>query len=194
MSTTSPPRSVALLDGAVAYTRAALQPARRCPLDLPTPCAGWSLGHLLLHMEDSLQAITEAAEIGQVLAQHSEIEDNPRRRDADRIVDRVVQRACGLHGAWTERLTSAPVAVGDLVLGRDTLVMVGALEIAAHGWDVAEATGWPSPLPEDLATGLLDVAQAVVTPADRGRRFGPALVVPPTASAGTRLLAHLGRG
>jgi uncharacterized protein (TIGR03086 family) len=189
MGTTSPPRSVVLLDSAVAYTRSALQPARRTPLDLPTPCHGWALGHLLLHMEDSLEAITEAAEIGVVT-----VEDNPRRRDADRIVERLVQRACGLHGAWTARLTSAPVAVGDLVLGRDTLVMVGALEIAVHGWDVAETTGWPSPLPEDLAVDLLEVAQAVVTPADRGRRFGPARVVPPTASAGTRLLAHLGRG
>jgi uncharacterized protein (TIGR03086 family) len=189
MSTTSPPRSVALLDSAVAYTHAVLQATRRSPLDLPTPCAGWALGHLLLHMEDSLEALAEAAEIGSVV-----VEDNPRRRDADRIVDRLLQRACGLHGAWTERLTSAPVAVGDLALGRDTLVLVGALEIAVHGWDVAEATGWPSPLPEELADALLQVAQAVVTPADRGRRFGPALVVPPSASAGTRLLAHLGRG
>jgi uncharacterized protein (TIGR03086 family) len=189
MSTTSPPRSVALLDSAVAYTHAALQPARRSPLELATPCAGWALGHLLLHMEDSLEAITEAAEIGIVT-----VVDNPRRLDADRIVDRLLQRACALRGAWAERLTSAPVAVGDLLLGRDTLVLVGALEIAVHGWDVAEATGWPSPLPEDLAVDLLEVAQAVVPPADRGHRFGPARVVPPTASAGTRLLAHLGRG
>jgi uncharacterized protein (TIGR03086 family) len=189
MATTSPPRSVALLDSAVTYTRAALQPARHSPLDLSTPCAAWALGHLLLHMEDSLEAITEAAEVGSV-----EVEDNPRRRDADRIVDRLVQRACGLLGVWSARLTSAPVAVGDLLLGRDTLVLVGALEIAVHGWDVAEATGWPHPLPEDLAVDLLDVARAVVTPADRGRRFGPALAVPPTASAGTQLLAHLGRG
>lgn len=189
MGTTSPPRSVALLDSAVAYTHAALQPARHGSLELPTPCAGWALGHLLLHMEDSLEAITEAAEIGVVTVAH-----NPRRHDADRIVDRLLQRACALSGAWAERLTSAPVAVGDLVLGRDTLVLVGALEIAVHGWDVAMATGWPSPLPEDLALGLHDVALAVVTPADRGRRFGPPRVVPPTASAGTRLLAHLGRG
>jgi uncharacterized protein (TIGR03086 family) len=189
MGTTSPPRSVALLDSAVAYTRAALQPARRSPLDLATPCAGWDLGQLLLHMEDSLEAITEAAELGKV-----DVADNPRRRDADRVVDRLVQRACALNRAWAARLTSAPVTVGDLVLGRDTLVVVGALEIAVHGWDVAQATGWPTPLPEDLAVDLLEAARAVVTPDDRGPRFGPALAVPPTASAGSRLLAHLGRG
>ncbi len=139
-------------------------------------------------MEDSLEAIGEAAELG-----HVAVEDQPQRSGSDRIVDRIVQRACATRSAWLERLTSAPVAVGDLTLGRDTLVLVGALEIAVHGWDVAEAVGRPRPLPEDLAVRLYDVALAVVTPSERGRRFGPAREVPPTASTGTRLLAHLGR-
>ncbi|MBV9831880.1 MAG: TIGR03086 family protein [Marmoricola sp.] len=189
MSTTTPPVSVAVLDSAVTYTHATLQRARRSPLTLPTPCADWDLGTLLLHMEDSLATIGEAAELGRV-----DVADNPRRDGADRLVDRIVQRACVTRSAWLQRLTSAPIAVGDLALGRDTLVLVGALEIAVHGWDVAEATGWPSPLPEDLAVRLYDVALAVVTPTERGRRFGPAVDVPPTASAGRRLLAHLGRG
>jgi uncharacterized protein (TIGR03086 family) len=185
---TSPPRSVAALDSAVTYTRVALQQARLSPLSVPTPCADWDLGHLLLHMEDSLEAIGEAAEVG-----HVEVRDHPDLSGSDRIVDRIVQRACTTRTAWLERLTSAPVGVGDLVLGRDTLVLVGALEIAVHGWDVAEATGRPRPLPEDLAVRLYDVALAVVTPDERVRRFGPAIAVPPTASFGTRLLAHLGR-
>ena len=184
----TPPRSVAVLDSAVTYAHAALQRARTCPLDLPTPCAGWDLGELLMHMEDSLAAIGEAADLG-----HVEVVDHPRRTGSDRIVDRIVQRACATRTSWTRRPTSAPVGVGDLVLGRDTLVLVGALEIAVHGWDVAEATGHPAPVPEDLAVRLHDVALAVVTPSERGRRFSEPLDAPPGASAGTRLLAHLGR-
>jgi uncharacterized protein (TIGR03086 family) len=179
---------VAVLDSAVTYTHAALQQARLSPLSVPTPCADWDLRALLLHMEDSLEAIAEAAEVG-----HVEVRDHPERTGSDRLVDRIVQRACATRTAWLERLTSAPVEVGDLVLGRDTLVLVGALEIAVHGWDVAEATGRPSALPEDLAVRLYDVALAVVSPDERGRRFGPAVEVPPTSSYGTRLLAHLGR-
>ncbi len=188
MLRTSPPRSVAALESAITYTHAALQQARLSPLTVPTPCADWDLRQLLLHMEDSLAAIGEAAEIGYV-----EVRDHRDRVGSDRIVDRIVQRACGTRRAWVERITSAPIEVGDLMLGRDTLVLVGALEIAVHGWDVAEATGRPRPLPEDLAVRLYDVALAVVTPTERGRRFGPVVDVPPTASTGTRLLAHLGR-
>jgi len=85
------------------------------------------------------------------------------------------------------------VGVGDLALGRDTVALVGALEIAVHGWDVATATGQGRRLPEDLAVRLYDVALAVVTPDERGKYFGPAVSVSASALAGTRLLAHLGR-
>ena len=104
-----------------------------------------------------------------------------------------MQRACTTQGAWRRRLTSAPIRVGDLDLGRDTLALVGALEIAVHGWDVAQATGDGRPLPEDLAVRLYDVALAVTDPDERGPRFGPPVPVPRRASTGTHLLALLGR-
>ena len=188
MSTTSPPTSVAVLDSAVTWTHSCLQLARTTTLAAPTPCQQWDLGQLLLHMEDSLIAIGEAAELGSV-----EIAEPPGQPDPHQVIDRIIRRACLTQAAWQRRLTSAPIRVGDLDLGRDTLALVGALEIAVHGWDVAQATGRPRPLPEDLAVRLYDVALAVVTPTERGRRFGPVIEVPPTASYGTRLLAHLGR-
>ena len=66
MSTTSPPASVAVLDSAVTWTHSCLQLARTSDLMLPTPCSGWNLGDLLAHMEDSLEALSEAlaAEVG----------------------------------------------------------------------------------------------------------------------------------
>ena len=188
MSTTSPPRSVAVLDSAVTWTHSCLQLARTSSLSLPTPCVGWDLGQLLVHMDESLVAIAEAAELGQV-----SVDPQPPPRDSGQLVDRIVQRACRTRAAWQERITSAPVGVGDLALGRDTVALVGALEIAVHGWDVARATGQARRLPEDLAARLYDVALAVVTPDERGRRFAPAVPVPTSAPMSTRLLAHLGR-
>lgn len=188
MATVSPPAAVAVLDRAVAYAHACLQRARTSSLDLPTPCAGWRLGSLLMHMEDSLVAIGEAADLG-----HVAVTDVPSATLPERLVDRLEQRACGTTAAWHRRLTSAPVSVGDLTLGRDTLVYVGALEIAVHGWDVAQATGARLPVPDDLATRLYDVALAVVTQDTRVRRFADPLATAPRASASDRLLAHLGR-
>ena len=188
MSTDSPPRPVAVLDSAVVWTHDRLQQARSSPLDLPTPCAAWDLGRLLLHMDDSLATLGEAAALG-----HVEVRESVAPLDTGRLIDRVVRRACRTRASWQQRVTSAPIGVDDLPLGRDTLLLVGALEIAVHGWDVARATHQPHGLPEDLAVRLYAVAQAVVTPDERGHRFGPPLPVPASAPASTRLLAHLGR-
>jgi uncharacterized protein (TIGR03086 family) len=188
MSTASPPASVAVLDSAVTWTHSCLQLARTSDLSLPTPCTDWNLGQLLAHMEDSLEALGEAAELGRV-----RVVDLTEHQDPGRTIDRLVQRACTTRAAWLARLTSAPISVGDLALGRDTLAMVGALEIAVHGWDVAQAVGSGQRMPEDLAARLYDVAMVVVTPRERGSRFAAAVDVPRSAPISTRLLAHLGR-
>ncbi len=188
MPTVSPPRSVVVLDSAVTWTRSRLLLARTFPLTQATPCADWDLASLLAHMDDSFVAMAEAAELGDV-----SLDPPPRAADTGELVDLIVQRACRTRAAWQDRLTSAPMGVGDLALGRDTIALVGALEIAVHGWDVARATGQDARLPEDLAVRLYDVALAVVPPGERGRRFGPEVAVPPSAPMSRRLLGHLGR-
>lgn len=188
MSITSLPSSVAVLDSAVAYTHSRLPLARTSPLSLPTPCRDWDLGQLLTHMDESLVALAEAAELGRVV-----VDPQPLPPGPDELVDRIVQRACRTSAAWHQRVTSAPMCVGDLALGRDTIALVGALEIAVHGWDIAVATGQDPRLPEDLAVRLYDVALAVVPPDERGRRFADEVPVSFSAPSGTRLLAHLGR-
>jgi uncharacterized protein (TIGR03086 family) len=188
MPTASLPRSVAVLDSAVSWTYGCLQLVRTAPLDTRTPCHDWDLEQLLVHMDESLAAIAEAAQLG-----HVAVDARPQAPAPGQLVDRITQRACRTQAAWRQRVTSAPVGVGDLALGRDTIALVSALEIAVHGWDVACAAGHQRPLPEDLAARLYDVALAVVTPDERGRRFAPVVPVPPSASTSTRLLAHLGR-
>jgi uncharacterized protein (TIGR03086 family) len=177
-----------VLDSAVTWTHDCLQLARSSPLDVPTPCAEWDLGQLLTHMEDSLLALGEAAEHGRV-----PLRDLALHGGKGPSVDRVIQIGCGTRAAWHVRVTSAPISIRDLSLGRDTTLLVGALEVAVHGWDVARATGQDRRIPEDLAVRLYDVASAVVTPGERGSRFGPDIEVPPSAPTSTRLLAHLGR-
>ena len=53
--------AVELLERSLAYTRVLLADVRPHHLPRPTPCAGWTLGRLLAHMEDSLDAFLEAA-------------------------------------------------------------------------------------------------------------------------------------
>jgi uncharacterized protein (TIGR03086 family) len=175
--------AVELLERSLGYTRVMLTDVAPDNLGRPTPCAGWTLGRLLGHMEDGLDAFTEAAA--------GSIEITAAPPTATRV-DALREKACALLGAWS-RARPAGVAVGDAGLDAPLLVATGALEITVHGWDVGQATGRRTPIPRELARGLLPIAQQVVAPTDRGSRFGTALSAPGSAPHHVRLLAYLGR-
>ena len=171
-----------LLDRSLGYTRVALStvgPDRSGP----SPCAGWSLADLLAHMDDGLDAFLEAAG-GAVRV------EVPHQPGAD--LEALQTKACHLLGVWSGR-TPPYVVVGDRPTPSSVIVAAAALEIAVHGWDVAQATGVRHHLPDDLGRALLPVAHAVVAPEDRPARFAlpqvPARDMGPTAE----LLGFLGR-
>ncbi len=177
--------AVELLDRSLAYTRGTLADVRPDLLDRPTPCVGWTLGQLLAHMEDALDAFTEAA-VGRV-----EVDPVPPTTTR---VDALREKACVLLGAWTAaRQTSQDVEVGDLGLDAPLLVATAALEITVHGWDVGQATGRRTRIPGALAEGLLAIAQHVIDPVDRGPQFGSPRPARPEAPSDVRLLSWTGR-
>ncbi len=186
---------VALLGRAVDYTRGSLALVAPRLLRAPTPCRDWDLRALLRHMDDSLAALTEAAELGYVDLR--QVPDSPVSRPAEDsarvLVDRLRERACALLGAWTGAPADRLPRVHDRPVPADLLARAGAVEIAVHGWDVAAACGGRRPLPEPLARALLDVVPAVVSAADRPLRFAAPVGVPREAAAATRLLGLLGR-
>jgi len=175
--------SVELLERALGYTRVVLADVGPRQLESPTPCTGWTLARLLGHMEDALDAFTEAAA--------GRVQVRPVLPTDDRVAA-LREKACALLGAWTQARPPA-VVVGDRRLEAPLLVATAALEIAVHGWDVAQSTGRGTPIPEDLARGLHPVATRVVQPADRGTRFAPALHPATPTSRSDVLLAFLGR-
>jgi uncharacterized protein (TIGR03086 family) len=180
--TTTLPASVELLGRSLEYTRARLACVRGGLLDRRTPCSDWRLGDLLVHMEDALDAFTEAA--GGRVSVHLTHTTEGR-------VAAIEEKACALLGVWS-RPGPGDVLVGGLDLASSLLIATAALEITAHGWDVGQATE-PTPIPLDLASALLPVAHLAVTEADRGIRFAPAVPVPADAPADVRLVAFLGR-
>lgn len=186
-----PTVGAALLERAVGYTRGSLQLAVGADLDAATPCDRWTLLDLLEHMNDALAAFTEAAEIGYVDLVPVRRTDDPGAQ----LVDRLKGRACALVGAWT-RHGEGDVGVGDRVLRSDLAAAAGSLEIAVHGWDVAQACGVDRPLPPALALDLLDVVPLLVPGTgqdDHPRRFAERIDVPLHARPSTRLLAAVGR-
>jgi uncharacterized protein (TIGR03086 family) len=177
-----------LLERAVGYTRTSLVLAVSADPAARTPCERWDLLALLRHMDDSLAAFTEAAEIGYV-----DLAPVVGADPAALVVQRLKARACALLAAWTHHPGPGVVAVGDRPLRSDLLAVAGALEIAVHGWDVAQACGVDRPLPAALALDLLDVLPLLVHDTDRPARFADPVDVPLHARPSTRLLGRLGR-
>jgi uncharacterized protein (TIGR03086 family) len=177
-----------LLERAVAYTRASLQLVAGISPDARTPCERWDLLALLHHMDDSLAAFTDAADIGYV-----DLAPVHRDDDVAALVGALKSRACALLAAWAHHPGSRDVSVDDRVLRSDLLAAAGSLEIAVHGWDVAQACGVDRPLPAALALELLDVVPLFVDDDDRPGRFADPVDVAVHSRPSTRLLAALGR-
>lgn len=178
--TTALAGAVELLERSLAYTRVALAAVEHVPAVTPTPCQGWPLHRLLAHMEDGLDAYTEAA-AGRVSL-------TPGVDEAR--LDAIRSKACALLGWWLDHPVGT-VAVGDRWLPADVLVGAAALEITLHGWDLHVTGGRPTPVPEELAVPLLAVARTAAPGAQPC--FGPPVAVSPAATASGRLLGFAGR-
>lgn len=181
-------QALELLERAIGYTRIQLQVITPAMLCRPTPCVDWTLADLLDHMSESLDALTEAADLGEVAA-HAPVQ--LARTDVD-VVDRLRERACSLLGAWSAVARDEDVTIGDKALSSSLLACAGALEVAVHGWDVSQTTGACEPIPAALARDLLTWADVLVTDHDRPARFDHP-VEGPSVGPSSRLLRLLGR-
>lgn len=189
---TSTPPGVELLAEAVAYTRTVLAAVSADDLARPTPCADWSLGDLLAHLDDALDAFTEAAGGRVWLSPASPaLLVRPAASAAD-----LRAKTQDLMQAWSR--PAAVVEVGGVAVPATTVVLTAALEVGVHGHDVARSVGAPLTadlrrLPAPLARGLGEVADALVPVGDRAGRFAAPRPARPGADDSARLLAHLGR-
>ncbi|MDF2090975.1 TIGR03086 family metal-binding protein [Knoellia sp. 3-2P3] len=179
-----------LLERALAFTRGTLALVTPDHLERPTPCSAWRLRDLLGHMEDSLVALHDAAAEGSVT-----LAPWPPGAPGDEpaVVASLRHHGCALLGAWARLEHDQPVAVGGRPLPASTVAVVGALEVAVHGWDVARSCGRTWSLPEGLARELLRHVDALVGAEDRGVRFADPVQLPPGRPPSDRLLALTGR-
>jgi uncharacterized protein (TIGR03086 family) len=186
---------VALLERAIGYTLGSLVLVGPEDLTRRTPCDRWDLHALLDHMNDSLLALREARTGSVVSLEPLRCHEHPVA-----AVGRLRDRACRLLGDWSRaqpadsaEAADELVTVGGLSVTSSLVAAAGALEVAVHGWDVAQACRRPRTVPAPLAAELLDLAPLLVRPADRPCRFGPPLDAGAHEGPGDRLVAFLGR-
>jgi uncharacterized protein (TIGR03086 family) len=184
--TAAPPLTaeVTLLARAAGYLLEGLSEITEADLVRPTPCPGWDLRTLVLHVADAADAVSGLAATGELVRPGP-----PRSEDPHPTVDAVAVAQHRTH-LLLAALTSATQreAAWTAAAARG-----GAIELAVHGWDVATACGSARRMPDGLATALLQAATSLVDDATRQPVFGPPVPVPATAPAQDRLVAFLGR-
>ncbi|MFJ9539317.1 TIGR03086 family metal-binding protein [Streptomyces sp. NPDC101225] len=174
-----------LLERSLAYALGSVADVVPGQLERGTPCPGWDLGALLGHLHDSLDTLHEGLTGGRIGL-------FPREPEGADPACAFRTRACAVLGAWAAG-PGERVVVGELPLETRLMAAVGSVEIAVHGWDVAQACGRTRQIPAALAGALLPVARCVVADEDRGVRFAWPATVPAGAGPDVRLLAFLGR-
>ncbi|MEU0554706.1 TIGR03086 family metal-binding protein [Dactylosporangium sp. NPDC006015] len=184
-----------VLDESHAALRAVLAGLRPSDLLLPTPCELWNVTQVLQHAAgDQLgyaAAITgEGWPTFDPFAPSGELDG-----DLDAFKDFVERTMQASTAAWATVAADATDAPTPLPQGKMAgWLGAGAagLDAAVHAWDVAVATGQPSPLSDGLAERLLPVAREIVEPL---RAYGAYAAALPADDAGpaVTLLRYLGR-
>lgn len=203
------PELLALHARALAVAADAVAGVRPERLDLPTPCAGWSLRRLLEHVVGQHRGFAAAAwGAGPDPAPWRDVplEGGPFHRDPLGAFRATARQLTAAFGAAATAAGPVELWLPDISARRPVplarAVGFHLLDTLVHGWDVAAALGAARPVAAavdgdpELARALLAVAGEVPAgPGDRGagRAFGERR--PAVAQAGPldSALALLGR-
>ncbi|MEV4894160.1 TIGR03086 family metal-binding protein [Nonomuraea sp. NPDC055795] len=160
---------------------------------LPTPCADWNVTQVLQHASGDQLGYASALTGG------PGPEDDPfapSGRLSASVADTLEPTLEAAEQAWSEVAENAvdvPVPLPPFKLPAPVAVGACALDAAVHAWDIAMATGRPSPLSADLARALLPVAHQIVEGPRAYGMYAAALDAEANDDAVATLLRYLGR-
>ncbi|MFI6785348.1 TIGR03086 family metal-binding protein [Micromonospora sp. NPDC050276] len=161
--------------------------------DLPTPCERWTVTQVLQHATGDQMAFAAAIVGG---AGPAEDPFAPSGRiEGDKLIGLRAALDASAH-AWAGVADDDPQVLTPLPVGplpAPVGAVACALDAAVHAWDIAVATGQPSPLHDDLARPLLEVARQIVEPLRTYGAYAPALDPGAEADDVSAVLSYLGR-
>ncbi|NBE82627.1 TIGR03086 family metal-binding protein [Micromonospora rubida] len=158
-------------------------------LDLPTPCADYSVRDLMNHLYQVVVNFQELA---------AKRPANWDKTDylTDGWRDRFAAETERLIGAWADPAALEGVSPG-MGLPPETVGEMGLIDLTVHAWDLARATGQPFDAAPDVPAVLHAFMDRM---GDTGQQMGAfaapvaaPVAAPPDASPLDRALARMGR-
>jgi uncharacterized protein (TIGR03086 family) len=159
----------------------------------PTPCSEWTVAQVLLHAAGDQHAWASTISPSPPPAYNPFAPAGQLDGTIDDLIEPAIQAATA---AWAGAGTGAGSVSTPLppipTMTPELAAAACALDAAIHTWDIAIATGQPSPLTAELARQLQPAAEATAEPL-RGFAYGPALPGLATDDPAATLLRYLGR-
>ncbi len=177
------------LDDALHTTGAILAGVRPSQYELPTPCPDYNVGTMVNHIVAWVGIFADGA--------------NGQKPENDPATFKVGDDPASEYEAAAKRLADAfhsGAADHDIDLGNGpspgTMTFgIILMEEIGHGWDLAKATGQPTPFSERSIAAAKEAALANLKPEYRGpdKSFGDIVEVPDDAPPLDQLIGLLGR-
>lgn len=154
-------------------------------LGAPTPCSEWTVAELIEHVLGGNELVGRGIGVYEQAPSRPDNLLNAHRSTAD-----AAQRAFASPGAMD--------AVFELPIGRVParfFLPMRTIDVLAHAWDLAAASGQAADLDPELATEQLAAARQLVQPSfrGRGRPFAEEQPCAADRSPADQLAAFLGR-
>ncbi|MFD5175890.1 TIGR03086 family metal-binding protein [Nocardia sp. NPDC058379] len=172
--------------------------------DLPTPCSEWTVTQVVQHAAGDQLAYAAALGVGPGPSYNPFDPSGTIDGSAAALVEAAVEQTAAAWSTVADDTATVPTPLPHGDLPTPVAATLAALDAAVHAWDIAVATGQPSPLTADLATHLLTAARTVHPAPGSGtdaeiveplRQWGAYAPVVVTTSTGPidDLLHYLGR-
>jgi uncharacterized protein (TIGR03086 family) len=172
------------------------QVASRVPagqLDSPTPCSDWTVAQVLLHAAGDQHAWASSVSSSPPPTYNPFAPAKQLDSTIDDLIEPAIRAATAAWAAVDSAAESAPTPLPPFpAMTPELAAATCALDAAIHAWDIAVATGQPSPLTAELAGQLQSAADATAEPL-RGFAYAPALPGQATDGPAAALLRYLGR-
>ncbi|MEY9927239.1 uncharacterized protein (TIGR03086 family) [Catenulispora sp. GP43] len=162
-------------------------------LDRPTPCSQWSVTQVLRHAAGDQIGFAAFLDGGAGPDENPFTPSATPPQDPKAHVGQALGRSAAAWAGVDPRAEEVAVPVPPNKLSARVGAGACALDAAVHAWDIAVATGQPSPLTPELAAELLEVARQIVEPLRQFGAYAPALAPEPGDDAEAELLRYLGR-
>ncbi|MFD9551549.1 TIGR03086 family metal-binding protein [Nocardia salmonicida] len=172
--------------------------------DLPTPCSDWTVTQVIQHAAGDQLAYAAALGVGPGPSYNPFDPSGAIDGTAAALVREAIDQTAAAWATVSADTATVPTPLPHGDLPTPVAATLAALDAAVHAWDIAIATGQPSPLTDDLSAHLLVAARTIhpapgsgadaeiIEPLRQWGAYAP-IVEGPATTPTAELLHYLGR-